>query len=189
MKGHLFLKEIQVNKPNITRLFNYLNQYFVFMERLPLFVIRSALKKGILKAVYLTDENQIYGYAIYQTVPKYNWLHILYLAILQEHRSSGLGSTFIKLLNNLTDKGIILEVEAPDGGKNEEDLIMRKRRILFYERNGFHLNPNMNLKNFGYPIRMMSNVGLPELNWLTFYRELYSRVYGLPIAPLIIFNR
>ncbi|MDQ0224383.1 GNAT family N-acetyltransferase [Metabacillus niabensis] len=189
MKENLILQKITVNNYEINELFNYLNQDFKSFERLPLFIIRSALKKGILNAVYLTDGQQVYGYAIYQTVPTYKWLHVLYLAILPEHRSLGLGSTIIKLLNELTDKGIILEVEAPEAGKNEEDSTTRKRRVQFYERNGFNLNPDMNLKNFGYHIKMMSNINLlPEINWLEFYRVLYNRVYGLPLGSLFIKN-
>lgn len=187
LKDNLFLQEVQVNKSNLTELFNYLNQDFRTMERLPLYVIRSAFYKGVLGATYLTDGDNVYGYAIYQTVPSYNWLHVLYIAVLSEHRSSGLGSTFINQLNNFNNQGIILEVEAPEAGNNEEDTTTRERRVKFYERNGFYLNPNMKLINFGYPIRLMSNVQLPDIDWLKFYRKLYNCVYGFPpLASLFI---
>ncbi len=59
-------------------------------------------------------------------------------AVKKDFRNKGIGATLLRdVINEYTGKRIILEVEPP---KNE----IQKRRIMFYERNGFTLSP------FGY---------------------------------------
>lgn len=58
--------------------------------------------------------------------------YLLYLATLDIHRNKGLGALTLKLLREETNLPIIGEVEPPT-----DDIT--RRRIAFYERNGFHV--------------------------------------------------
>ena len=59
-----------------------------------------------------------------------------YFAVLPANQASGIGSEFLRELENypLLSMGLIVETESLAHAKNDVDLIKRKRRILFYER-------------------------------------------------------
>lgn len=59
-----------------------------------------------------------------------------YLMTMPRQRSQGLGSLFLQKLQDgpLAQRAIVGEVEAPDGGEEEE---LRRRRLAFYQRNRF----------------------------------------------------
>lgn len=58
--------------------------------------------------------------------------YLLYLATLDIHRNKGLGALTLRLLREESNLPIIGEVEPPT-----DDIT--RRRIAFYERNGFHV--------------------------------------------------
>lgn len=61
------------------------------------------------------------------------FVYVEHLATSREFRNCGLGGVILDELNNLFDCKICLEVEPPTTD-------LTKRRIAFYERNGFYLN-------------------------------------------------
>lgn len=181
------LKNIVVNKNSIKNLFLILDKDFPRFSRIPFFMIRSALKKEVLKAVYLTDGINKYGYAVYQYCNDLKMIHIMYLAINPEFRSLGLGSILIRELNKISNSRIILDVENPYAANlmdKEKDI--RLRRVDFYKRNGFEIYPHFKFDNFGYKMNVMSNIELPRQNWLKFYRKLYGNVVSKVIAFFVI---
>lgn len=188
-KEVLFLQEVSGTGETLKVFLNNLNQDFKLFERIPLFVMRSAMKKGILHAVNLTDGINVYGYAVYQEIPGYDSIHVLYLAILSDHRSRGLGSILMQQLKTLTRNGIIFEVEDPETARNEEELAVRTRRIAFYKRNGFYLNKGVKVKDFNFTLLLMSTEKLPELDKIKFkkfYQGLFNRVYRFPVGKFSI---
>lgn len=188
-KEELFLQEIPVVGETLKVFFDRLNDEFKLFERVPLFVMRLAMKKDILHAVYLTDGKEAYGYAVYQEIPGYDSIHVLYLAILPDYRSLGLGSVLMQQLKKLTKDGIIFEVEDPEAARNEDDLITRNRRIAFYKRNGFHLNQGVKVKDFNHMLLLMSTKKLPKLDkhkFKKFYQGLFNRVYRIPVGKISI---
>lgn len=106
---------------------------------------------------------------------------IEHFAVAPSHRNKGLGARFLKeaCLQPYGDKTIILEVERP-----ETDLA--RRRIGFYERAGFGLNP-YNYMQPSYhedghqvPLFLMSYPqSLNYENFKSFRKELYEKVYNL----------
>src|SRR5699024_9680753 len=158
------LQHLATNRRTLNRLFKFVLVDFGFLDHIPFPIMRKALKKKILHAVYLTDGINVYGYAIYQKIPKYGGIHVLYLAIAPEFRSYGLGSVMLRRLDALSPEGILLEVEDPDLSQNEEQLSIRTRRIAFYERNGLTLDQTIKLTNFKHPLLLMTSIKLPELN-------------------------
>ena len=183
------LQHLATNRRTLNRLFKFVLVDFGFLDHIPFPIMRKALKKNILHAVYLTDGINVYGYAIYQEIPKYGGIHVLYLAIAPEFRSYGLGSVMRRRLDALSPEGILLEVEDPDLSQNEEELSIRTRRITFYERNGLTLKKSVKLTNFKHSYLLMTNSKLPVLNerkFRKFYRQLYNRVYRMPIGQIAV---
>ncbi|WP_077736394.1 GNAT family N-acetyltransferase [Bacillus sonorensis] len=166
--------------------FFFLEGYFSFKNH------KLCYKKRYFNPVYLTNGSDIFGYALYQDVPKLNCIHVLFLAVLPEYRSTGLGSVLLARLNGIAENGLILEVEDPETAKSEEELAIQTRRITFYQRNDFHLIDDVKFSHFGYAIRVMTNFNPPNQDWLKFHRNLYNRVYricGVPLSTFTLKNR
>ena len=103
---------------------------------------------------------------------------IEHFAVKEEYRSAGIGT---KLLQNLLiqlAKPVILEVELPE-------TLLAKKRIAFYEKNGFLVN------NYAYmqpaiakgrkeiPLILMSYPGaLNTVEYIAVKNSLYAQVYG-----------
>lgn len=183
------LQHLATNRRTLNKLFKYVLIDFGFLDHIPFPIMRKALKKNILRAVYLTDGINVYGYAIYQEIPKYGGIHVLYLAIMPEFQSYGLGSVMLRRLDVLSPEGILLEVEDPELAQTEQELSIRTRRIAFYERNGLTLDKTIKLSNFKHPLLLMTSTKLPVLNerkLQKFYRQLYNRVYRVPIGQIAV---
>ena len=106
--------------------------------------------------VFLKEE--FLGIALYWETPSLIFLE--HLAILPEKRNGGVGSA---VLNQIKQKGkaILLEIEPP---KDE----ITNRRLGFYTRNGFKLNPYFHLQ-----AKLKIGDGDVELKVLT-YPEIIS---------------
>ncbi|RPK06090.1 GNAT family N-acetyltransferase [Priestia endophytica] len=186
---NIYLQEVPIDKSNLQTLFDYAYIDFPFLkDALPSKIVKSAIKKDVLHPVYLTNGSEIYGYALYQDVPELKCIHVLFLAIVPSYRSSGLGSVLLDRLKALSKNGLILEVEDPETAESDEEWSIRTRRIRFYERNGFHLIPNVKFSHFGYAIQVMTDFNHPNQDWLRFYRNLYNRVYRIYGVPLATFS-
>lgn len=185
-KQVLCLTPIATDNKSISALFKVLDIDFPATARIPLVLLRASLKKQRIKGVYLTDEETNYGYAVYQHSNAHNVMHILYLAILPEYRSSGLGSILMNLLSDMANGRVILDAEDPDKAKGDKAKQICIKRNGFYLRNGYHVCPDFKFANFGYHLRVFTNCEFPELDWLQFYRQLYDNAYGLPISILLI---
>lgn len=104
---------------------------------------------------------------------------IEHLAVKPECRGSGLGSRLLQDLCSLLSKPICLEVELPDSE-------LARRRIGFYQRNGFCLNsyayiqPAMAEGQNSVPLRIMSFPNPVTSQEFTSLRNtLYRRVYQI----------
>ncbi len=106
-----------------------------------------------------------------------NLLYIEHFAVSPTLRGNGIGSRMLAELADKTDKKICLEVELPE---NET----AKRRIAFYERNGFKLNkydyvqPAMEEGKNPVPLYIMTHGGFIDENEFALIRNrLYRYVY------------
>ena len=113
-----------------------------------------------------------------------DFLFMEHFAISPEARNSGLGHRMLQELQAKGHQKIVLEVELP-----EKELA--RRRIRFYERNGFFYNeypyeqPAMSEDSHAIPLRIMS-AGEP-LTEEAFYRVrevLYRRIYGCRVEDM-----
>lgn len=104
-------------------------------------------------------------------------VYVEHFAVNPSYRNGGLGSQVLSNLQKLYRKPVCLEVEPP-----ETD--MAKRRIGFYERNGFFFNdypymqPAMAPDRNPIPLSIMtSNHAVTEEEFLQIKNLLYREVY------------
>ncbi|MCH5342849.1 MAG: GNAT family N-acetyltransferase [Acetatifactor sp.] len=127
----------------------YLTKHFPADEVKPLKSINRMWDMGAYRAYAMYSEeatNQdndavqptLIGYAFFATAPTCDLILLDYFAILEPCRGQGLGSLFLQELKNLLPdyKGILIETEDIDRAQNETELQTRRKRDLFYEKNG-----------------------------------------------------
>lgn len=128
----------QLNNEEIVKVYNdHMVIDFPAGELKPLDVIQKLIKKKIYICYGLYDDEKLLAYAFLVTSKAY--LLIDYCAVCREFRNSGFGS---QLLNILKEKckdyqGIIVEVEKVEFAPDDNERLIRERRINFYKKNGF----------------------------------------------------
>lgn len=119
---------------------NYLLVHFPKDEVKPLENIKRMWSQNHYKALamYESGSEQLVGYAFLSFCESSSQLLLDYYAIIETHRGKGLGSYFLKEMKPqlMTYKGIIIETEDITNAKSKEEYTIRKKRDLFYERNG-----------------------------------------------------
>lgn len=104
----------------------------------------------------LYDEEKFAGYCFLVVSEKRDAVLLDYFAISKEMRGKGYGSRCLALLKEEIEKQkfgtLILEVENPRFGRDEEEKALRRRRIAFYRRNGMTLT---HLRIFLYDVEYL----------------------------------
>lgn len=189
-KNKLYLRKIKTKKDDLRVLMDYLKEDFPKVHAHPHFIIRSALKRGVLKGVTLSDGERHFAYCLFQEVPEIKALYIMYIAVRAEYRSAGLGGFFLDKLGELAQRGIFLEVEDPQMEMEyDQEHEIRRRRIDFYKRGGYHLVPDFKFTDEGVPMLLMTNADFAGVDWLKIYHKVRNRFYNLPLGPLVIRKR
>ncbi len=105
------------------------------------------------------------------------FLFIEHLASLPQCRNMGLGSKLLQYVLEHHSKQACLEVELPDRE-------IARRRIGFYERNGFHINPYdycqpaLSPNRSPVPLRIMTSGNTVDAETFSKIKDrLYRRVY------------
>lgn len=109
----------------------------------PLSTILQRFEGGQYFAYGLFDESVLAGYAFFMNIRPQPVYLLDYFAIVEEMRSGGYGSVFLKELKDVSEREgrqLILEVENPDYETDAAHREMMKRRIAFYERNGMRVS-------------------------------------------------
>ncbi len=115
----------------------YMTTDFPESELKPLPVIEKAFAAGKYAAYILQEDNRTKAYASFLWDQE-DILLLDYFAVTQESgRGAGIGSLFLQeLARTITAKGFIIECELPEKAINEQERILREKRIAFYVRNG-----------------------------------------------------
>lgn len=115
-----------------------LKRAFPPQELKPLKAMEGLREQGRYQALGLWDGEVLRGYALMWLEPDYPFVLLDYLGTLEGMRSQGLGSKMLDLLSKYYAgcRGVFGEAEAPDHGAPEGEPL-RRRRLAFYERNGF----------------------------------------------------
>ncbi|MBQ8001123.1 MAG: GNAT family N-acetyltransferase [Ruminococcus sp.] len=125
-----------VHSTNFNEAYDILESSFIPAELKPRDVLLSQWKNGEVNIAVQETDGEISGVITLWEFPEFVFAENF--AVKEDFRNKGIGAALLRdVISKYSDKRIILEVEPP-----ESDL--QKRRIMFYERNGFTLSP------FGY---------------------------------------
>lgn len=116
-------------------------RHFPADERKPVEAIEKLLEDGMYMGLGMFDENagtddKLMAYALF-TKGGEEFVLLDYYAVLEEYRSGGVGSIFIKEMDSHFDgvRGMLLETEELESAANDEEFNIRQRRNSFYRRN------------------------------------------------------
>ena len=136
---------------------------------------RKLLDLDAYRLYGLRGEGEIRGFIAEWDAPDHRFIE--HFAVSAHSRGGGIGSKLLQAYHAMGDKPVILEVEPPADKK-------QKRRIAFYERNGYHLSrfgytqPVINGDHEGVPLVLMSAPDvLTEERFLLFKDWIFKAVY------------
>ena len=115
---------------------NELKTAFVAQERKPLADIFRLIDEGRYEIWGLFDEGSLLGYACLWKSSQVPLVLLDYLGVTAARRSEGLGSEILRLLK-AQGRPLVTESEVEVDGDSREANAIRRRRIAFYQRNGF----------------------------------------------------
>lgn len=129
-------------------------------------------------SVYLIIDSD--EYAGFITIWNFEgFIYVEHFAILPSMRNRQLGSRVLAYVDAMVNKSVVLEVEEP-----EDDLT--RRRIGFYQRNGFELlpeeyrQPAYRADSASLPMRIMvKEKSAKNLSMNSIKAALYKHVYGV----------
>ena len=181
----------------------YMKHDFPRNELKPLVAIRKARERGRYDCYEMTDESGLIGYAFFVKLPaggkfsaggkfpagdklpagdKFHYL-VDYLAITPEQRGQGCGSLLLRQLSELiTDADCMtVEVEDPDWAEDEAAAETRRRRLKFYQDNGYVWTDVTGLV-FGVHYRILE-MPCGTSHTTEELREIYFSFYKSMISP------
>lgn len=131
----------------------------------------------------MKKENKIVGFLIYNTLKNNPYIWLDYFAILPEYQDKKYGTKAISLLKEyLKDYTVIFgEIEKIGMGENEKENEIRKRRVKFWKRAGFHiLDTDFELFGVVYspcilPIKEIDKEDKVVENIWLFYQEIIGK--------------
>lgn len=174
MNTNLKLKALSPEE--ISYIYNtYMKNDFPPSELKPLSSILENLNNGNYFCYGLIEDEKLKAYAYLCKSPNKNCLLMDYYAVLNNIRSKGYGSLFLKLLKeNLNNyDGIIFEVESKTTAKDFKEKAICEKRIKFYLNNGLYLT-NISILLFGVTLNIFFLPILKQLDDNTIYNELDS---------------
>ncbi len=144
-------------------------------ERRPREEQRALLKNPRYALHTIEEDGHTVAFAAVWHFPRF--LFVEHLAVAESCRNRGLGAALLTRLRGEHNHRLCLEVELPE---NE----LSRRRIAFYERNGFTFNPHpytqppISKGRAPVPLRLMSTGGrLTTAEFEAVRNTLYKDVY------------
>lgn len=134
-------------------------RHFPENERKPVSSIRRMAAEGIYTGygLYLHENPAgLLGYAFFTVLSDQNCCLLDYFAIMENYRSHGIGSLFLKYIKTSFQDipGFLIESEDPDYAENASEYSIRCKRLAFYERNGAAFT-GIRASVFGVPYRLL----------------------------------
>ena len=127
-----------LNKDELTELYQKeLCVDFPKSELKPLRAMLYLMDLGRYEPLLVLKDGKAVGYAMIWLTTNRNGALLEYFGVLRGLRNSGLGSQILRILQNRYGQ-LFGEAETPDSGSPEID-DLRRRRLAFYQRNGFRL--------------------------------------------------
>lgn len=128
----------QLSEEELTRLYN--GEMVFDFPKAELKPVRSMLRlmdMGVYDSLLVLEDGEAVGYAMVWLPADRSGGLLEYFGVLRGKRNGGLGGKILTLLAERYGQ-IFGEAEAPDSDDPEEN-DLRRRRIAFYQRNGFRV--------------------------------------------------
>lgn len=150
-------------------------------ERKELKTIEKNYDKKIMKFVKICENNQFVGFFIINTIKNSKYVQLDYFAILEKYQNKGYGTKAIQLLKSQMKEydGIFVEIEKLDLGKDEQDNLLRERRVKFYENLGFE---KLNFELKWFETLMLSIYVLPISTYTDTEENIMKNMFQIYIA-------
>ena len=127
-----------LNKAELTAVYReHLLADFPRSELKPLKGMHNLMEQGVYDPLLVIDNGEPVGYAMMWLSQDRKGALLEYFGVLRGLRNAGIGSQILTLLAQRYGQ-IFGEAEAPSSDVPEENEL-RRRRIAFYERNGFRV--------------------------------------------------
>ena len=126
---------VKAQKKDYKEVFDLYKKSFPSLEKKPLWLIKKGLK-STYEIYIVRDEDKLAGFMISVRNDSRNVVMLDYLAVNPEIRSKGYGSFILKEIAKVYEgKTLFLACEKLDD--EAENAEQRKKRLAFYERNGW----------------------------------------------------
>lgn len=164
-----------LNRQEIISWYNSeLSEAFIPQERKPLKEIFQLCTEDRYEIWGLfSEDSSLLGYACLWKAAAVPLVLLDYLGVTKSMRNGGLGGQILSLLK-AQDRPLITESELPVEDDSEEENHIRRRRISFYERNGFV--PAYPMATCGMAWQALTflpeGTALPDV--MTWHRALYG---------------
>ena len=160
-------------------------RHFPEDERKPVSSIQRMTAEGIYTGYGLysrMESGSLLGYAFFTVLPDQGGCLLDYFAVMEDHRSHGIGSLFLQYIkSSFRDiPGFLIESEDPDYAENPSEYSVRCKRLDFYERNGAVFT-GIRASVFGVPYRLLF---FPIRNT----EKLSSETLPEPVSPETVYS-
>ncbi|MBC5735803.1 GNAT family N-acetyltransferase [Lawsonibacter faecis] len=145
-------------------------------ERKPLFAVERLVKGGQYDTLGLYQGKHLLAYAFLWRDREGRCVLLDYLAVCRGGRGEGVGSGFLRLLEEhyRAFDGILVESEAPGTEASPEENAVRRRRMDFYARAGFR-KLDYEVRLFGVHYVVLASGTLSSADALAAHRRHYRQ--------------
>lgn len=141
-----------------------------------LYSLKQFLKHKDKRKVYSYIEDEVEK-AYIVTSESDRVILVLYFAVYEEYRGTGIGTRFLKEYQETigNNKIIVLEIENPEKAKDEKEYAKRIRRKNFYEKLGFTVDDRVEEYYFyEYYLLLTNNKTMPIKEIRNELKKIYS---------------
>lgn len=161
----------------------YLVQDFHESEVKPFEMIEKLVQEGNYLCYGFFKDRKPLGYAYFTKSTDEQVLFLDYFAVINTHRSKGLGSHFLNEMKKIlfdTYAVLMLECENPTFSLDENDKSNRIRRINFYSNNGFKQSNILSRILTDEYVILTLELGkrLPENIFFDELKQIYNTLFG-----------
>lgn len=156
---------------------------FPAAEVKPFSAIGEMFARGVYFGYAFVQEDELLAYAFFVQSETTHTALLDYFAVVSAFRGQGVGSRALVLLREEIPflDGIVLEVEDPERTADKDEILLRRRRIAFYERAGVHMT-GAGAEVFGVPYAIMYLPLRSVLSDAAVFRELKA-LYATMFSP------
>ncbi len=119
-----------------TRLWALYEQAFPADEREPQSVISRGVERGLVEVTRAREHGQTVGFTVVHRLREPTALFLVYLAVVAERRSSGLGRALFGEVDVRSPGGVVWEIDRAELAPSDAERQIRERRQRFFESLG-----------------------------------------------------